>query len=380
MEPPTGTASESPQPNLARLRRLEGFLAVDADNANLLREYAREAFRVGHYEPVVSSVDRLRLAQASSSADDGLAAAALRRMGRLEEAMQRLTNGLTERPDDPCLRLELARCHMAARQFELALDALPPEQAEDELAGEGAALRIRLLHHLGRFDDIEVGLESWPANVRAADAVQAALLPVLVDLGDLDEAVRIAQQLNSPRVDGSPAPYEVAEPLALAALDAGHSQEALAWIDGALRARQDDGRIWLSKGMAHMQAGQPSEGRAAMQEAVRLMPEHAGSHLALGWAHLVAGDRPQARAAFEAGVAASPSFAEGHGSLAVVDAMEGRAEAARMGIRKAQGLDAQCASAQFAALVLRDPTGQDVRRLADRVLAQTRRLRRASMR
>lgn len=378
MQSPNGTAGESSQQSiLARLRRLEGFLAVDPDNATLLREFAREAHRVGQFETVVSAVERLRVVGQSNSADDALAASALRRAGRVDEALQRLKTGLTERADDPYLRLELARCHMAARQFEHALESLP-HPGDDDLAREVAPLQVRLLHHLGRFDDIDVALQAWPQGVRETDAVQAALLPVLLDLGELDQAVRVAQRLSSPRDDDSPAPYEVAEPLALAALDAGHSQQALTWVDTALRARQDDGRIWLTKGLAHLHAGQPAEGQAAMQEAVRLMPQHAGSHLALGWAHLVAGNRSQARAAFEAGVAASPSFAEGHGSLAVVDAMDGRGEAAQAGIRKAQGLDAQCASALYAALVLRNPNGHDVRRLADRVLAQARRSRPAS--
>lgn len=120
MESHNSAASESSsqQPSLARLRRLEGFLAVDPENATLLREYAREAHRASHFEAVVSAMERLRLAGQSNSADDALAAAALRRTGRLEEAVQHQKTGLTERPDDPSLRLELARCHMAARQFE----------------------------------------------------------------------------------------------------------------------------------------------------------------------------------------------------------------------------------------------------------------------
>lgn len=64
------------------------------------------------------------------------------------------------------------------------MEAFPLHPGDDGLARDVAALQVRLLHHLGRFDDIKAAMQAWPQGVRESDPVQAALLPVLLDLGE----------------------------------------------------------------------------------------------------------------------------------------------------------------------------------------------------
>jgi tetratricopeptide (TPR) repeat protein len=325
-------------PSNSRLERLGSFLQVDPDNVQLLRDYANEALRAREFEACVRAIDKLHA-----------------------------LNAMTEQE-----ALLLAACRFYERDFEAALQALPELPPTHPSAADACALRVRLLHHLERLDEALALANEFRASQPVPPVpVIRAMLAVLMDLSRMDDAEVLARSL----LQGSPDAgfYEVCEPLAAAALDRDDFETARQWTDRALAVRQDDGRVWLLQGLAQLRAGATAQAEAAFQRACELMPTHPGSSLALGWTFLATRDLDRAEAAFNNAVQASPSFAEAHGSLAVVAAMRKQSSQATQHIRRAQRLDAHCASAQWAQHLLSgnaDP--EQVSRLAAQVVAQVR--------
>jgi tetratricopeptide (TPR) repeat protein len=354
----------------SRLERLGRYLTVDPDNPTLLKDYAGEAWMAHEAEACLLALHKLKELDALDAEHSGLLGRALVARGDVAAAISELELALQRWPQSTLLRLELARSLFVARAFEQAMAQLPPEDSPGELGAAICALRVRLLHHGGRLDDaLEAAARFEEAGGRQP-GVEAALLPVLVDLGRIEDAVGRAQHL----VDTQPeaVPYEAFEPLAIAALDSQQFAQSRQWVERGLQARQDDGRIWLLAALTHLQAGEGTAATEAVEQAVALMPGHAGSHLAHGWIALLRGDAAGARSAFERGIEASPAFAEGHGSLAVAEALSGHAAEADALIRKALLLDKHCASAQFAQTVRRGEPAAHVRDLAHLVLARAR--------
>lgn len=367
-------------PPASRLERLGAFLQIDPDNRTLLRDYASEAMRAGEFRACARALERLRGSGERSRDDAVLLARALRLDGCRDDAIAVLTESQEAWPGEVPVAVELAACHFAERAFESALDDLPSLPDEHEFAGAVAAMRVRLLHHLGRLDEAVAIAQRFLGRASSAhDTVAAAAVAVLLDLSRLEEARAVALSLVDAAGPDTPPPYEVCEVLAAVALDEDQPTIARGWLQQALGRRQDDGRIWLLKGVTELRAGGQLEAIDALQRAVDLMPSHPGSHLALGWAWLAKGDFERAQSAFESGLAASPAFAESHGSLAVLAAMRGQtAEAAEL-IRRAQRLDRHCASARWAEQLLAGHVNpEDVSRLAAEVVAYARRQRQPS--
>lgn len=370
---PSPPADASAHP---RLQRLSDFLALDPRNAGLLRELAREALRAARWDAVLGAVQRLRLLGEERAAERRLLVRALRGAGRAEEADAALDDAHARWPRDAGLALERSRALAGAGDFASALQALPATEHAGAEAGAACAWRIRLLHHLGRLDEAEAVAHEHAARHGVDDEVEASLLAVLVDASRLDEAVHRATALVARcRTAGTAFPCAAAEPLALAALREGRSEAARGWTDRALAQRDDDGRLWLVRGLTHWVEGQGADAERALERAVAALPHHPGSLLALGWVRLLRGARGDARRAFERALAASPAFADAHGSLAVLEALDGRPGPARDAIRRAEGLEPGNPAARLAAARLEGRCSEaEVRRLARRVALRSRRL------
>lgn len=363
-------------PPASRLERLGAFLQVDPDNPTLLRDYASEAMRGGEFRACAAALERLRGSGDRSRDDAVLHARALRLDGRGDEAIAVLADAQETWRGDVPVAIELAACHFAERAFDSALEALPSLPDEHEFAGAAAAMRVRLLHHLGRLDEAVDVAQRYGGASPGFATVAAAVVAVLLDLSRMEEAKAVARSLVDAAGPDAQLPYEVCEVFGVVALDEDQPQIARGWLQRALGRRQDDGRIWLLKGMTEWRVGAQRDAIDALQRAVDLMPLHPGSHLALGWAWLAGGDLARAQSAFENGLAASPAFAESHGSLAVLAAMRGQTVEAAALIRRAQRLDRHCASAQWAEQLLAGHVdAAQVSRLAAEVVAHARRQR-----
>lgn len=353
-----------------RVSRLRGFLDVDPRNLALLRDLAATAMQTADHANVVYAVDRLAELDEAEAGDLALRVGALRALGAAGDAIAAAHAALDRYPGNPWIKNELARALFSARQFADALAALP-EQADDPiLRASVAETRVRLLHHLeGHLEEAaETGLrhlQQFPEDT----TVTRALCPVLTDLSRFEEALKLAQGLMSQQDQV----YEINEVFAADALQKDELKSSRQWLDAALAQRQDDGRIWLLKGMLSLRENKSADAIAELKQAIALMPSHAGSHLALGWAHLFRGERQEASKAFTAGAAASATFAEVYGSLAVVAVLEGDRATAQTEIKKALRLDANCASAQYAQALLSGADAQTIDTLGRAVIAFARR-------
>jgi tetratricopeptide (TPR) repeat protein len=379
---PTVTTSAPFEPDdaqrLDRLRRLTDFLALDPRNTRLLRDCAHEALRARRFETAIGCVRRLQLLDEERVADRLVLVGALRGAGRASEAQSELDEASVRWPCEAGVAFERARTWCDAGDAERALQALAglePLERAGPRAGAVCALRVRLLHHLDRLDEAAAAAESFTARYGVDEEVEANLLAVLVDAGRLEEALSRALGLVARcEAAGHSFPYAAAEPLALAALHEGRIESARAWTDRALAQRDDDGRMWLIRGLVHLLEGVTLDAVTALERSVAALPRHAGSRVALGWAELMRGERPRARQAFTDALQASPGFAEAHGSLAVVEALDRRSEAARDAIRRAEGLQPGNAAAGLAAALLEERcTEAEVTRLARLVLLRSRR-------
>lgn len=372
-------SSPPPHPTKAtdnsRLQRLGSFLQVDPDNALLLRDYALEALRAGEHRAAALAIERLGTTGETTTEDELLRGRAWRLDGQPEKALTALSAASARWPDDDRLALEQAASHFDQHAFEAALDALPrPSTVESALDPEVRAMRVRLMHHLGRLD--AALSEAFAGGDPLPSAVARAVLPVLVDSARLDEAQALAQTLLQAEPNDLPLPYEACEPLAAAALDRDDIGDAQRWCDEALQRRQDDGRVWLLHGLTRLRAGEPADAIRDMECAASLMPSHAGTQLALGWAHVSQNDLAAAHAAFEAALSLSPAFSETHGSLAVVAALRGEASQAQALVRTAQRLDRDGAAARWAQVLLQGkPDPEQVARMAREVIAGVRKQR-----
>lgn len=367
------------RPDDSRLQRLGGYLQADPDNALLLRDYAAEALRVGEHRAAALAIERLAQHGETTIDDELLRARAWRLDGQAAAALAALDGAAARWPADARIAIERAATHFGQQALDAALDALPEAGSDAALpaplAAEVRAMRVRLLHHLGRIDDALA--EAFRDGHALPAAVARAVLPVLMDASRLDDAQALAETLLQAGGDAA-APYEVCEPLAAAALDRDDFEAARRWSAHGLQLRQNDGRVWLLHGLAELRAGAQDEALASIGRAAALMPSHAGSQLALGWAQLARNDLPAAQAAFEEALEISPAFSECHGSLAVVAALRGQASRAQELIRTAQRLDRHSASALWAQQLLEGPPDPaQVARIARQVIARVRGQRQA---
>jgi tetratricopeptide (TPR) repeat protein len=330
---------------LERLTRLGAYLEADPSNQQLLRDYAEQAWLAHEFEACASAWARVQtLAQPTPEPADQRARALIA-AGQVSVAIAELEAAVRLWPEHDYLHSRLAYAHYVNQDHEAALAALP--NAATSARPDACALRVRVLHHLGRLGEAAAAATAFETREGRTPVVDAALLRVLIDLSRPQEALARVRDLLGAGGEQH-LPYEAYEVLALEALEQGDTSAALGWTDRSLHVRQDDGRIWLLEGLAHMRTSQWAPAGQALQRAVDHMPTHAGSHLALGWLHLVRNDLDAAEQVFAQSVAVSPAFSEGHGSLAVVAVRRGNFAQADTLIRKALLLDRNCASARLA--------------------------------
>lgn len=358
----------SPSPSsVSRAARLASFLAIDPDNAMLLRDHAHEAASSGDLPGALASLARLCSSSSGQASDAALQISLLRRSGKTEEALAAAVQASQKWPSDQVVLVEHANTLLAAGQFEQVLQLL---ESATERGPESAVagLEVRALHHLGRVEEAEQRVDALLAEGPVGPALLGAAIPVLLDQLRLGDAAEVARHL----AQDEPNAYPAWEALAAEALDRDQMAEAIGFVERALAVRQDDGRVWLLGGLAHWQAQNLADARQAIENAVRLMPEHAGSWLTLGWMQLLRGERAHAMASFERGLMASPDFSECHGSLAVLAVLEGRVNDAKALIRKARRLDPACGSAILAQAQLDGASPQDIAEMGKRFVGGLR--------
>lgn len=328
----------------ARYERLKDYLSADSDNLRLIAEAADAAWEAGRPGDAAALVERhATIAPPPPSLINllGLCALAESRYGDADAIFSSL---LFENPEDRGLRFNLAWARSRLEDYPGALEAL----GETVESPQAAALCVRALHHLGRFDEALAVGDAWEGRSDDPD-LWSALTTAAMDHDDPERAIRWA-----PRAEGT---AEGQAALGLLAMAEGHSAQAREYFDQALAMRPDFARGRLGMGAVLLSGEQPAEAAGQFDAAAEIFGDHLGSWIAAGWAWLLAGDTAKARERFERVIALDDTFSEAHGGLALLDFQEGRPDDARRRAEVALRLDRQSLGGALVSSLLLEQAG-----------------------
>lgn len=332
----------------SRLRRFLGFLEHDPENLPLIADAAGAAMDENDPAAAMDLLDRYEALAPLPPALLNLRGVAALGERRFEDAVAAFA-GLRDRGEDaPALRVNLAWALTMTGDHAAALPLL---DAEALAAGpQGAALKVRLLHHLERLDE---ALECGAALAEAYPDDQGLM-------GTLAVAALDAERTDLARLYAGRAgtSHDGLSTLGLLLLDDNRVDESAALFDRVLAADSGNARALLGKGLGQLARGDARAGAERIDRAAERFGDHLGSWVAAGWAHYVQGDLATSRARFETALALDDAFAETHGALAVLDLAAGDAESARRRADVALRLDRNCFAGALATSMLLDREGK----------------------
>jgi tetratricopeptide (TPR) repeat protein len=330
------------------LERLLEFVARDPFNATLLADAAECAFDHGDLSQAQSLIARAKVISEPPPELINLEGLVAVRQGRYEEAIESFSALVDAGRASGGVRFNLAWAHAMAGHHESALNYLDEEALA--ASGEASRLRIKMLHHLGRFSEALAYGDEAIKSGSIDKAASGALATLALDADDENRA-RAYVVLAGDDPEGLAA-------AGVLALLAGDELETLVLFDRALAVRPDNPRAWVGKGLALLSAGEMQKAASAIDEGARLFGNHLGSWVASGWTHFLKGDTDRARESFERALAIDPNFGETHGGLAVLDIADGRADEARRRIEIALRLDRQGFGGRLAQILLLEHAGE----------------------
>lgn len=323
----------TPETSSVRLTRLLTFIELDAGNLALRKEAIREACDTGYWEI----------------------------------ARRLLEVGLQSYPLEAELHYTLAFALVMQKRYAEALQIL---------AGPGVSrnaplvllLRARCLHHLRRAAEAIVDCEAHLLVVADHPQTHGLLALLLYEQGQAAAARGHAEAAL--RQD----PKQLEALLTLASLqsDAQEYVAARGTFDTLVLEHPDCGRGWLGLAMIELAHMQLDVAKLDVELAAAHMPEHIGTWHVLAWIEILCKDVAAAEAAFDKALAVDRNFGETHGGIAVIAALQGREDDARMSIKRALRLDPQSLSAQYASALLLRRQGREseAQALVEAVLAR----------
>jgi tetratricopeptide (TPR) repeat protein len=222
--------------------------------------------------------------------------------------------------------------------------------------GEGdlRVLRARCLYHLQRPQDAIADLEAH-LGVSPDDAEAHGLLALLsYEQGGTDAACEHVDAA----LQRDPEQVEALLTRAYVSSDALKLHVARVSFDTAVRVDPRCGRGWLGLALLDLCESRAVEAKRNVQAAASYMPQHIGTWHVLAWANITLGDVAGAQAAFDEALVLDRNFGETHGGLAVIAALQGRDEEARVSVRRALRLDPQALSPKYAEILLLQREGR----------------------
>lgn len=289
---------------------------------------------------------------------------------RYEAAVAALEHAIRLGDDAPAVLYHHAYALTLLGRF---ADARESAAAAAKFAAEypfAPALYIRVLHHLGEVEAaIAYGEELGAAGV-SAPRVQGMLSTLYMDDENFEKA-RAAAQAALASDDNDLDAHTTAGLLALGDLD---GRVAAAAFERVLAVQGDNGRAMLGHGLGQMLGGDLKSATEIFRQTVRTthMREHLGSWQALAWCQVLQKDADGAERTLQEALEIDRTFSETHGMLAVVALMRGDVETATQAIKRANGLDRENYSGEFAQSVLEGMSGnpEEARQLMDHMLTR----------
>lgn len=331
-----------------RLKRLLGFLQADPDNYPLICEAGDLCLQLGD---IVQARPLLEKALAMQPDDLG----ATYRMAVLlfREKDWNSSLALTQKI------LAAGQPHAAVRyQHALTLVWLGKfDEAEPLLAAlleEQAGftdlphLYIRTLHYLVKLDEA-VEFANAHLHKHPEDAVARGMLSLLYldqeKYAEADETAKLA-------LNGAPNNLDALIAAGSTALALEHEEEAKDLFVHATEVSPHNGRAWLGLGLSGMLEGNFTEAETQLEKAVEYSPEHLGSWNTLAWLQISQRNFGAAERTLNKCLEINHNFGETHGGLAVIAAMRGQWDQAKILTEKAMRLQPDSFAGRFAQSLL----------------------------
>ena len=347
--------STSNPPDQERLDRLLSFLEQDPSNTSLLVDILLLATSGALQVTVLAQ--KLREHVTAHEINDPIVHAHLSHLQLLahdyaaaaEHGDRAIDGGI----DHPAVLFNTAFGHFYSADYASSAKALQPVTSQPNPPVSALILHARALHHL-ESDDAETlvkqALEVEPDNTEAL-----GLLALLLNERDAyDESLQLAHEVLSRE------PNQLDALLACASThtEQGRIEAARSTWQHTVKAHPDCGRAWSGLAQVEFHELEFDQAEEHLKTAVTLMPDHIGTWHLLAWIYIMRGDSAQAREALDKSYALDRNFGETHGGLAVVDALDGKHDNARLGIRRALKLNPHSMSARYAEIVLLQQAGK----------------------
>jgi tetratricopeptide (TPR) repeat protein len=293
----------------------ERVLAAVGDEPRILSNLGAAYSRLGRYQEAVERYERALAIAPSEAAIRQNLALALYKTGELRKAAAEAARNVAAQPDNEAAALLLAECHLQLGENDEAIrllrrpDGLPPEgRAAQYLLGTAllAAGRVdeaqAVLDRVLKEDSAEAHVVLATMYVRdsecgkAAPEIQKALamnpqLPLVnylhgkclmddqvSDWAGAAEAFRRELALN-------PSHFESNLLLGELLHQEGRNDEALRYIEHAIRLRGDDLAARFSRGAVYLALGRTEEALPLLEQVAAAVPEHIQAHMQLAVAY-----------------------------------------------------------------------------------------------
>jgi tetratricopeptide (TPR) repeat protein len=272
-----------------RLARLLGFLDRDPDNKRLLQDAAEAAYAAGELDRAIGLIARIGTPEALPPEAANLSGLIAIAQGRYGDAVNLFTPLHQSQPATSELSFNLAWAHAMLGEHEHASELL--DAGVIRAVPRAAALKVRMLHHLERYDDALALGETLVERQADAPGLSGVLAILALDAERPDLARRYAE--------ASPGDGQALAALGTLALVDDDTDTAARLFEEAIVHDPRSPRAWVGKGLTLMAEQKPAEALPALDRGATLFGDHIGSWIAAGWAHFVAGDANGARERFE---------------------------------------------------------------------------------
>ncbi|MBI3229331.1 MAG: tetratricopeptide repeat protein [Burkholderiales bacterium] len=350
---------------LAQLEKMEGYLAQDPGNFELLARVIDLALEAQQWQRALTHTE----AAVKQFPDDpymryrrGHALFALQQYAEAEAAFASVDDHNIN------LSISLAIAQQAQGKHQETVDTLLPWEDAPDLPAHGLLALLRSMHHVAQLEEAMAIFHTHQARMMQEASVLSAVSLILLDLNQIEEAGRMSEAALAL----GPRPLEALLTSGTLALGFATPDIAVELFNEVLTLQPKEGRSWAGLGMASMLKRDMHGAIAQLEKAAQYLPTHIGTLHTLAWCKIFIGDIAGAGQVFEQALALDRNFGESHGGIAVVAALRGEREVAQAAIERALRLDRQGLAARYAEMVLSGVTAdpERFRALAFRIMSK----------
>src|SRR3989338_8479209 len=331
-----------------KLARLVDYLKQDPSNLRLLGDALAMAVEIGdllHGLPLIEHMEQHSIKEPHLYAH---ATSLLLQAGDYAKAAAYGEYALASGVTHPAVIFNAAFGHFYNDAYEAATALLEQLTRDPACAMAALLLHVRALDHLERNEEAEPlaaqAVEREPENPEALGLLALQQFENDNNPGALQMAhealARDPNQLDALIACGS------------AHFEQGSIEAARKTWRHTVEAYPTCGRAWGGLALVEFNELEFDQAVEHLHLAVQYMPDHIGTWHVLAWIHILRAESELARAALGKAYALDRNYGETHGGIAACDALDGKTEEARQGIRRAFRLNPDCRAACYAQMLL----------------------------